>query len=96
MLKLNFSTTGADFDGFRHGFFSDPSHSLPHPPHPVWGLALESYENYENYENPKIKDFRGSPLSDDRFGARERCAKAQCSNNLQRRGLNPPSNTPSR
>ena len=40
MLKLNFSITGADFEGFRRVFFfPDSSHS---PSHRVWGLALES------------------------------------------------------
>ena len=29
--------------GFAAGFFPDSSHSLAHPPHPVWGLALESF-----------------------------------------------------
>ena len=31
MLKLNIPTTGADFEGFRHGFFVDSSHSPSHP-----------------------------------------------------------------
>ena len=35
-------------------------------------------------------------LSGHRFEASERCANAQCSNNLQRRGFSLSSNTPSR
>ena len=31
MLKLNFSTTGADFEGFRRVFFPDSSNSPSHP-----------------------------------------------------------------
>ena len=60
MLKLKFSITGADFEGFGRGFFPDSSNSPSHPPI-LFGVLRWSHSLLERFlvEQTQLLRFLG-------------------------------------